>query len=59
MTQNTKAVANTELTNIDKALRRAAVNAKKLAERDGTPYVVYRDSNTGKFLTTSQTTKKR
>jgi hypothetical protein len=57
--QNTKEAISTELANIDKALRRSAVSAKKLSERDGTPYVVYRDSNTGRFLTTSETDKKK
>ena len=38
---NAKTAVNAELENIDKALRRAAVSAKKRAEQQGTPYVVY------------------
>ena len=47
---NAKTAVNAELANIDKALRRAALKAKEEAERLGTPYVVYRDSNSGQFL---------
>ena len=54
--ENAKITANTELANIDKALRRAAINAKKQAEQQGTPYVVYRDSNTGQLLGNNKTT---
>ena len=43
--ENAKTAANTELANIDKALRRAAVCAKKQAEQQGTPYVVYDAAN--------------
>ena len=39
-----------ELVAADKALRRAAANVKKQAEKQGTPYVVYRDSSAGKAL---------
>ena len=53
--ENAKTAANTELANIDKALRRAAVSAKKQAEQQGTPYVVYRDSNSGQFLEKNKT----
>ena len=47
---NAKTAVNAELENIDKALRRAAVSAKKQAEQQGTPYVVYRDSSAGQFI---------
>ena len=43
--ENAKTTADTELANIDKALRRAAVSAKKQAEQQGTPYVVYDAAN--------------
>ena len=43
--ENAKTAANTELENIDKALRRAALSAKKQAEQQGTPYVVYDVAN--------------
>ena len=54
--ENAKTAANTELENIDKALRRAAVSAKKQAEQQGAPYVVYRDSNSGQFLKNNKIT---
>ena len=54
--ENAKTAANTELANIDKALRRAAVSARKQAEQQGTPYVVYRDSNSGQLLGNNNTT---
>ena len=54
--ENAKTATNTELANIDKALRRAALSAKKQAEQQGTPYVVYRDSNSGQFLENNKTT---
>ena len=54
--ENAKTAANTELANIDKALRRAAVSAKKQAEQQGTPYVVYRDSSSGQLLGNNKTT---
>ena len=53
--ENAKTAANTELANIDKALRRAALKAKEEAERLGTPYVVYRDSSTGQFIEKNKT----
>ena len=37
---DTQKVANKEFNDIDQALRRAAQTAKKLAEQNGTPYVV-------------------
>jgi hypothetical protein len=37
---NTQKVTNKEFNDIDQALRRAAQTAKKLAEQNGTPYVV-------------------
>ena len=40
------------------ALCRAALKAKQEAERNGTPYVVYQDSNNGKFLDEKQTNAK-
>ena len=54
--ENAKTATNTELANIDKALRRAAISAKKQAEQQGTPYVVYRDSNSGQLLGNNKTT---
>ncbi len=57
MTETQKAT-NKEFNDIDQALRRAAQTAKKLAEQNGTPYVVYRDSNNGKFLDEKQTNAK-
>ena len=53
--ENAKTAASTELANIDKALRRAAISAKKQAGQQGTPYVVYRDSSTGQFLKKNKT----
>ena len=47
-----------ELIAADKALRRAAANVKKQAEKQGTPYVVYRDSNNEKFLNEKQANAK-
>ena len=44
-----------ELKGVEAALRRAAVGAKKQAERQGTPYVVYRDSNSGQFIEKNKT----
>lgn len=38
--QNEKTPASKELQDADTALRRAAQTAKKLAEQNGTPYVV-------------------
>ena len=37
---DTQKVAIKEFNDIDQALRRAALTAKKLAEQNGTPYVV-------------------
>ena len=54
--ENAKTAVNAELANIDKALRRAAISAKKQAEQQGTPYVVYRDSNSGQLLGNNKTT---
>ena len=47
-----------ELIAADKALRRAAANVKKQAEQQGTPYVVYRESGTGKVLNNPTQSKK-
>ena len=55
---NTQEVTNKEFNDIDQALRRAALTAKKLADQNGTPYVVYRDSSNGKFLDEKQTDAK-
>jgi len=43
--QNQKMPTNPELLAADIALRRAAIAAKKLAEQQGTPYVVYTSEN--------------
>ena len=55
---DTQKVANKEFDDIDQALRRAAQTAKKLAEQNGTPYIVYGDSNNGKYLDEKQTNAK-
>ena len=55
---NTQKVTNKEFNDIDQALRRAAQTAKKLAEQNGTPYVVYRESSTGKVLSNPTQSKK-
>ena len=47
-----------ELLGADKALRRAAANVKKQAEKQGTPYVVYRESDTVSFANKSSQNKK-
>ena len=54
----TQKVANKEFNDIDQALRRAALTAKKLAEQNGTPYVVYRESSSGKVLSNPTQSKK-
>ena len=46
---DTQKVANKEFNDVDQALRRAALTAKKLAEQNGTPYVVA-ESKTKKQL---------
>lgn len=43
--QNVKVPASKELQDADIALRRAAQTAKKLAEQNGTPYVVVETNN--------------
>lgn len=53
MSQISKAFEE-ELKGVDAALRRAALKAKQEAERNGTPYVVYRDSNNGRFVENKQ-----
>ena len=55
---DTQKVANKEFNDIDQALRRAALTAKKLAEQNGTPYVVYRESSSGKVLSKPTQSKK-
>jgi hypothetical protein len=56
--QNQITPSSPELIAADVALRRAAANVKKQAEKQGTPYVVYRESNTGKVLNNSTQNKK-
>lgn len=56
--QNPITPSSPELIAADKALRRAAANVKKQAEKQGTPYVVYRESNTGIVLNNSTQSKK-
>ena len=56
--QNQIVPSSPELIAADKALRRAAANVKKQAEKQGTPYVVYRESNNGKVLNNSTQSKK-
>ena len=55
---NTQKVNDKEFNDIDQALRRAAQTAKKLAEQNGTPYVVYRESSAGKVLNNPTQSKK-
>ena len=56
--QNPITPSSPELIAADKALRRAAANAKKQAELQGTPYVVYRESGTDKALNNPTQSKK-
>ena len=56
--QNQITPSSPELIAADKALRRAAANVKKQAEQQGTPYVIYRESNTGKVLNNPTQSKK-
>jgi hypothetical protein len=56
--QNQITPSSPELIAADKALRRAAANVKKQAEKQGTPYVVYRDSSTGQLLNKPAQNKK-
>ena len=56
--QNQITPISLELIAADKALRRAADKVKKQAEQQGTPYVIYRDSNTGQFLNKPSQSKK-
>ncbi len=48
--QNPIIPCSPELIAADNALRRAAANVKKQAEKQGTPYIVYRDSNAAQLL---------
>ena len=56
--QNQITPSSPELIAADRALRRAAANVKKQAEKQGTPYVVYRDSSTGQLLNNPTKNKK-
>lgn len=56
--QNQITPSSPELIAADKALRRAAANVKKQAEKQGTPYVVYGDSSAGKALSNPALGKK-
>lgn len=56
--QNPIIPCSPELIAADNALRRAAANVKKQAEKQGTPYIVYRDSGTGQFLNKPSQSKK-
>lgn len=56
--QNKIVPSSPELIAADKALRRAAANAKKQAEQQGTPYVVDRESYTGLVLNNPTQSKK-
>jgi hypothetical protein len=56
--QNQIVPSSPELIAADKALRRAAANVKKQAEQQGTPYIVYRESNDGNFLNNPTQSKK-
>lgn len=50
--QKTKPLTDPELLGADAALRRAAVNAKKLAAQQGTPYVTRESMSRGNRLPT-------
>ena len=52
--QKSKIKVNAELLGIDQALHRAAATAKKQAEQQGTPYVVYRESINEKLSVKNQ-----
>lgn len=55
MTRKTNQPTDAELLGVDAALRRAAVNAKKLADQQGTPFVTKSAVNTaGGSLSTSR-----
>ena len=56
--QNDKTKVSSELLGIDKALHRAAAAAKKQAELQGTPYVVYHESTIDKALINHTQSKK-
>jgi hypothetical protein len=56
--QNQIVPSSPELIAADKALRRAAANVKKQAEQQGTPYIVYRESNDGNVLNNPTQSKK-
>ena len=56
--QNQIVPSSPELIAADTALRRAAANVKKQAEKQGTPYIVYRDSSTGLLLNKPSQNKK-
>lgn len=56
--QNLITPSTPELIAADKALRRAAANVKKQAEKQGTPYVIYRDSCIGQVLSNPTPSKK-
>ena len=56
--QNQITPSTPELIAADIALRRAAANVKKRAEQQGMPYVVYRESNTGRVLNNLEQSKK-
>ena len=58
MMQNLITPSSPELIAADKVLRRSAANVKKQAELQGTPYVVYRESGTGKVLSSPTQSKK-
>jgi hypothetical protein len=47
--QDKKVPASKELQDADSALRRAALTAKKLADQNGTPYVVAENNRTDKL----------
>lgn len=50
--QKTQPLTDPELLGADAALRRAAANAKKLAEQQGTPYVTRETMGRGNQLPT-------
>jgi diaminopimelate decarboxylase len=51
--------ASKELQDADKALRRAAQTAKKLAEQNGTPYVVVESKTVNQSLQQAEASNKQ
>lgn len=56
--QNQIIPSSPELIAADNALRRAAANVKKQAEKQGMPYIVCCESDTGRFVNKPSQSKK-